>query len=95
MPFHGMRFVVVNDMSPRRPSVCTQCSRTLERGYLHDLATSMRYCGVDCYPQRLALSVVVGSIVPATPFEFAVAWPRLTVDIASALFDIAWSDPSD
>jgi hypothetical protein len=55
----------------------------------------MRYCGVDCYPQRLALSVVVGSIVPATPFEFAVAWPRLTVDIASALFDIAWSDPSD
>jgi hypothetical protein len=34
----------------------------------------------------------VGSITPANPFELAVAWPKLTVDVASALFDSAWSD---
>jgi hypothetical protein len=28
----------------------------------------------------------------ATPFELAVAWPKLTVDVASALFDSAWGD---
>jgi hypothetical protein len=34
----------------------------------------------------------VGSIAPANPFELAIAWPKLTVDVASALFDSAWSN---
>jgi hypothetical protein len=38
------------------------------------------------------VSVFVGSIAPTIPFELAVAWPMLTVDVASALFDSAWSD---
>src|SRR5260370_37204382 len=37
MSAQKLRFVLVNDMAPRRPSVCTGCSRPLERGYLHDL----------------------------------------------------------
>jgi len=89
---HKMKFVVVNNMAPRNPSVCAACSRPLERGYLHDLPTSKRYCGIECYPQRMVVSEFVGSIAPATPFELAVAWPKLTVDVASALFDSAWSD---
>ena len=84
MPVHKMKFVLVNDMAPHRPSICTTCSRPLERGYLHDLSTSKRHCGIECYPQWM--------IAPATPFELAVAWPKLTVDVASALFDSAWSD---
>jgi hypothetical protein len=44
-----MKFVLVNDMAPRRPSVCTECSRPLERGYVHDLSTSKSYCGIECY----------------------------------------------
>jgi hypothetical protein len=92
MPVHGLRFVVVNNMAPRRPSVCAECSRPLERGYLHDLSTSKRYCGIECYPQWMVVSGSVGSIAPATPFELAVAWPMLTVDVASALFDSAWSN---
>jgi hypothetical protein len=72
--------------------VCTECSRPLELGYLHDLSTSKRYCGIECYPQWMVVSGFVGSIAPATPFELAVAWPKLTVDVASALFDSAWSD---
>ena len=85
MSVHKMKFVLVNDMAPRKPSVCMECSRPLERGYLHDLSTSKRYCGIECYPQWMVVSAFVGSIAPATPF----AWPKLTVDVASALFDSA------
>jgi hypothetical protein len=92
MSVHKMKFVVVNNMAPRRRSVCTECSRPLERGYLHDLSTSNRYCGIECYPQWMVASVFVGSIAPAYSFELAAAWPKLSVDVASALFDSAWSD---
>jgi hypothetical protein len=91
MSAHKMKFVVVNNMAPRGPCYCAECSRPLERGYLHDLSTSKRYCGIECYPQSM-VSVFVGSIAPTIPFELAVAWPMLTVDVASALFDSAWSD---
>src|SRR5712671_3655161 len=92
MPVPKMKFVVVNNMAPRRPSLCMECSRPLERGYLHDLSTSKRYCGIECYPQWMLVSGFVGSIAPADPFELAVAWPKLTVDVAFAVFDSAWSD---
>ena len=85
MTVHKLKFVVVNDMAPRRSSVCTECSRPLQRGYLQDLSSSKRYCGIECYPQSMV-------IAPANPFELAVAWPKLTVDVASALFDSAWGD---
>jgi hypothetical protein len=92
MPVHKMKFVLVNNMTPRKLSVCTGCSRPLERGYLHDLSTSKHYCGIECYPRSVLASGFVGSVAPTNPFEFAVAWPKLTVDVASALFDSAWSD---
>src|SRR5712671_5069764 len=92
MPVHKMQFVLVNNRAPRRSSICAECLRPLELGYLHDLSTSKRYCGIGCYSQWMGVSGFVGSIVPATQFELAVAWPRLTIDVASALFDSAWSD---
>lgn len=49
MPAHKIKFVMVNNMIPRDPSVCAACSRPLEQGYLHDLSTSKCYCGVECY----------------------------------------------
>src|SRR5712664_74157 len=61
MSAHKFKFVLVNDMAPRRPSVCTECSRPLERGYLHDLSTSKRYCGIECYPRWMVVSGFVGS----------------------------------
>ena len=59
MSVHKMTFVLVSDMAPRMPSVCTECSQPLERGYLHDLSTSRRYCGIECYPRWM----VVGGFV--------------------------------
>jgi hypothetical protein len=84
-----IQFVVVTDMAPRNKSVCSACSRTLERGYLRDLFTSKCYCGVECYPP---VNSLVGSAVMPDPFALAIAWPRLTVDVASALFDSALGD---
>ncbi len=92
MSVQKIKFVLVNDMAPRNPSACTACSRPLEQGYLHDLFTSRRYCGVECYPRRIVVSEFVGSVATTNPFELAIAWPKLTVDVASALFDSAWGD---
>jgi hypothetical protein len=92
MSAHKLKFVLVNHMAPRNPCACAACSRPLDRGYLRDLSTSKRYCGIECYRQWMVASGFVGLIAPPTPFELAVAWPRLTVDVASALFDSAWSD---
>ena len=92
MSVHKMKFVLVNDMAPRKSSVCTECSLPLERGYLHDLSTSKRYCGVECFPQWMVVSGFVGAVATTSPFELAIAWPKLTVDVASALFDGAWGD---
>jgi hypothetical protein len=92
MSVHNMKFVLVNDMAPRKPSVCTECSRPLERGYLRDLSASRRYCGIECCPPWMVVGGFAGSIAPTNPFELAIAWPKLTVDVATALFDSAWGD---
>jgi len=92
MPSPAMKYVLVNGMAPRSPAVCAACSRPLERGYLHDLASSKRYCGTKCYPRRTMVNGLAGSIFPMNPFELAIAWPGLTIDVASALFDRAWGN---
>jgi hypothetical protein len=68
-----LKFVVVNDIAPRRPSACAECSRPLERGYLHDLSTSKRYCGVECHPQWILLGGFAGWTALANPFGLAIA----------------------
>jgi hypothetical protein len=85
-----MKFVLMNNRALRKRSVCAECSRPLERGYLHDLSTSRRYCGVEC--SRL-VSGFVGSVTTPNPFDLAITWPKLTVEVASSLFDSAWGQP--
>jgi hypothetical protein len=92
MPVHKMKFVLVNNMAPRNPTVCVACSVPLERGYLHDLSTLKCYCGIECHPRRLMMSGFVRPATSADPFELLIAWPMLTVDVASALFESAWSN---
>jgi hypothetical protein len=40
----------------------------------------------------MVVSGFVGSVATTNPFELAIAWPKLTVAVASALFDGAWDD---
>jgi hypothetical protein len=89
MSIHALKFVVVNNMAPRNPSVCAACSRPLQRGYLHDLSTSKRYCGVACQPLAGGF---VGFSATTYLFELAIAWSKLTADVMSALIDNAWGD---
>jgi hypothetical protein len=86
----SVQFVLVNNRAPRNPSVCMACSQPLEQGYLHDLSSSRRYCGIECYRRWLMVSEFVGSGTTTDPLELAIAWPKLTIDVASALFDSAW-----
>jgi hypothetical protein len=86
----SVQFVLVNNRALRNPSVCMACSQPLEHGYLHDLSTSRRYCGIECYRRWIIVSEFVGSGTTTDPFELAIAWPKLTIDVASALFDSAW-----
>jgi hypothetical protein len=90
MPVPRIKFVLVNDMVSCEASNCTQCARPLHQGYLRDLSTSNRYCGIECYP-RLLVSETSGPIAPANPLELTMAWPQLTFNVAPALFDSAWS----
>jgi len=87
MSVHKMQFVLVNNMTPRNRSVCAACSQPLERGYLHDLFNSQRYCGVVCHRRWMVASEFIGSGVTTSPLELVIAWPKLTMDVASALFD--------
>jgi hypothetical protein len=82
-----MNFVLVNHRTLRRPSCCAACSRPLQRGYLRDLSTHSRYCSVECYPGDVA-----GSIAKPDPLMMFMVLPKLTIDVASAVVDGAWSD---
>jgi hypothetical protein len=74
MSVHKVEFVLVNNMTPRNSSVCAECSRPLERGYLHDLSTSRLYCGVECYPRWIVVSgsianIAHGAAIAADPWN--------------------------
>ena len=89
-----MNFVLVNHRTLQRPSCCAACFHPLQRGYLRDLSTDSRYCSVECYPGPAADSVA-GSLAKADPFGLAILFmllPKLTVDVASAVFDSAARD---
>jgi hypothetical protein len=89
-----MNFVLVNHRTLRIPSCCAKCFHPLQRSYLRDLSTDSRYCSVECYPGRAADSLT-GSLAKADPFGLAVLFlllPRLTIDVASAVFDSAERD---
>jgi hypothetical protein len=44
-----MRFVLVNERSPRRQSFCVSCDEPIEAGYLREIGTNLTYCDHDCY----------------------------------------------
>jgi hypothetical protein len=44
-----MRFVLVNERSPRRPSFCVICDQPIEASYLREIGTQLTYCDHDCY----------------------------------------------
>jgi hypothetical protein len=83
-----MTFVLVNHRTPRVTSACAACSRQLELGYLRDLATDSRYCGVECYLRQEVSGQLIGSGAHTGCIELPIAWPTPTTDAVPALFRI-------
>jgi hypothetical protein len=83
MPANRIRFVLVNDIAPRKTSTCSGCSRTLKRGYLRDRSNLRWYCGIACYDRW----TFGGFVIPTNLFELAIVWSTLTFDVATATFD--------
>src|SRR5258708_9167103 len=44
-----MNFVLVNDRTPRAPSVCAHCSTPIGLGYLQDVSSQRQFCDCECY----------------------------------------------
>jgi hypothetical protein len=89
-----MNFVLVNHRTLRRPSCCAACFQSLQRSYLRDLSTDSRYCSVECYLDHAA-DGLAQSLAKVDPFGVAILFmmlPKLTVDVASAVFGSAGRD---
>jgi hypothetical protein len=49
VPVHGMRFVLVNERSPRADASCAACRTRIDRGYVRDAQTRLLYCNAQCF----------------------------------------------
>ena len=49
LPARGMRFVLVNQRSPRADASCAVCRTRIDRGYLRDAQTRLLYCDAQCF----------------------------------------------
>jgi hypothetical protein len=47
-----MKFVVVNDRTPKAQAYCPLCCEPIADGYVRDIATGIAYCGRRCYVDR-------------------------------------------
>jgi hypothetical protein len=45
----GMRFVLVNERSPRGEAFCAVCCAGIDRGYVRDPQTRLLYCDAGCF----------------------------------------------
>ena len=44
-----MKFVLVNDKTPRKQTFCALCGEPIGAGYLREIGTQLCYCDPDCY----------------------------------------------
>lgn len=54
-----MRFVLVNERSPRPRSCCVMCNQQIEAGYLREIGTHLIYCDHDCYADHCKSAVLL------------------------------------
>ena len=59
-----MRFVLVNERSPRQQASCASCGESIHAGYLREFGTHLTYCNHDCYEDHCnsAFLVLEGKI---------------------------------
>jgi hypothetical protein len=52
----GMRFVLVNERSPRADASCAVCCTRIDRGYVRDAQTRLLYCDAQCFADHERMS---------------------------------------
>ena len=52
VPGRGMRFVLVNERSPRADAHCAVCCTRIDRGYVRDAQTRLLYCDAKCFAEH-------------------------------------------
>ena len=52
----GMRFVLVNERSPRVDASCAVCCTGIDRGYVRDPQTRLLYCDAQCFADHERMS---------------------------------------
>jgi hypothetical protein len=53
-----MRFVLVNNRTPRPQSYCALCCEPIEAGYLREITTRLSYCDSECYAEHCAGAIL-------------------------------------
>jgi len=54
-----MRFVLVNERSPRQQTYCVSCDEPIRTGYLREIGTHLTYCNHDCYEDHCKSAFLV------------------------------------
>ena len=52
VPARGIRFVLVNERSPRAETCCAVCCTKIGRGYVRDAQTRLLYCDARCFAEH-------------------------------------------
>jgi hypothetical protein len=50
-----LRFIVVNDRTPRAEAHCALCCTKLTGGYVREVSTKFYYCSRDCFASHTRL----------------------------------------
>ena len=67
-----MRYAIINERVPKDSTHCTICPALFTTGYVRDLSTSLRYCGVDCLMEHIASSEAAFSCISVPRIEHRV-----------------------
>jgi hypothetical protein len=54
-----MRFILVNDRTPRSQSFCMLCDEPIGTSYLREIETGLCYCSHKCYADHCNSAVLL------------------------------------
>ena len=54
-----LRFIVVNDRTPRLDAHCALCCTAITGGYVREISTRFCYCSGDCFAQHASMEQLV------------------------------------
>jgi hypothetical protein len=54
-----LRFILVNDRTPRADALCALCCTEITAGYVREISTNFCYCSRDCFASHSKLGQLV------------------------------------